>query len=120
MASNTVLFDLLRTLHDGWLKKGREYAIVSTEIEDRMRLYRSMKNKKVAGIFGGLGEILSIDPTILRLIYAFLVVAGVLSWVVPAIPFVLAYLVAWMIIPKGGGNSQGQPPQEKNETGGDS
>ena len=67
------------------------------------RLYRSTKNKKVAGIFGGLGEIFSVDPTILRLIYLFIVLVGIFSWVIPAIPFVLAYFAAWIVIPKGEG-----------------
>ncbi len=69
------------------------------------RLYRSTKNKKVAGIFGGLEEIFSIDPTILRLIYLFIVLAGTFSWVVPAIPFILAYLAAWIVIPQNDGAS---------------
>jgi phage shock protein C len=59
------------------------------------RLYRSQKDKKIAGIFGGLGEIFSIDPTLLRLAFVFLGLAtGVL-------PLLISYLVGWVIIPKG-------------------
>ena len=59
------------------------------------RLYRSSTDKKIAGIFGGLGEIYSIDPTLLRLGAVFLGLAtGVL-------PIIVAYLVGWIIIPKG-------------------
>ena len=59
------------------------------------RLYRSQKDKKIAGIFGGLGEIFSIDPTLLRLAFVFLGLAtGVF-------PILVAYLLGWIIIPKG-------------------
>jgi phage shock protein C len=58
------------------------------------RLYRSTTDKKIAGIFGGLGEIYSIDPTLLRLAAVFLGLAtGIL-------PIVVAYIVGWCIIPK--------------------
>jgi phage shock protein C len=60
------------------------------------KLYRSTQNKKIAGIFGGLGEMFSIDPTLLRLAFVFLGLAtGIL-------PFVVAYVTGWIIIPKGG------------------
>jgi phage shock protein C len=63
------------------------------------KLYRSTENKKIAGIFGGLGEIFNIDPTLLRLIFVFI------GLVTAVIPLVLAYLVGWIIIPKGKGLS---------------
>jgi len=63
------------------------------------KLYRSTENKMIAGIFGGLGEIFNIDPTLLRLIFVFI---GLLTAV---IPLVLAYLVGWIIIPRGKGSS---------------
>ncbi len=65
------------------------------------KLYRSRKNKKIAGIFGGLGELLSVDPTLLRLAYVFILLVGFFSGMIPAIPILLAYLVAWIIIPEG-------------------
>ncbi len=64
------------------------------------KLYRSTENKKIAGIFGGLGEIFDIDPTLLRLIFVFI---GLLTAV---IPLVLAYGVGWIIIPQGKGSSE--------------
>jgi len=64
------------------------------------KLYRSIENKKIAGIFGGLGEIFNIDPTLLRLIFVFI------GLVTAVIPLVLAYLVGWIIIPKGKGSSE--------------
>jgi phage shock protein PspC (stress-responsive transcriptional regulator) len=59
------------------------------------RLYRSQKDKKIAGIFGGLGEIFSIDPTLLRLAFVFIGLATGIF------PLLIAYLVGWVIIPKG-------------------
>ena len=64
------------------------------------KLYRSTENKKIAGIFGGLGEIFNIDPTLLRLIFVFI------GLVTAVIPLVLAYLVGWIIIPQGKGPSE--------------
>jgi len=56
------------------------------------KLYRSTENKKIAGICGGLGEYFDIDPTIVRLIWiASVLIAGT---------GLLAYLIAWMIIPE--------------------
>lgn len=58
------------------------------------RLYRSAANRKIAGICGGLGEAMDVDPTILRLV---VVVVGLATGVVP---FVIAYLIAWWVIPE--------------------
>ena len=57
------------------------------------RIYRSEKDKVIGGIFGALGEMYSVDPTLLRLIFVFIaIVTGV-------IPFLVTYIIAWMIIP---------------------
>ena len=58
------------------------------------RLYRSRKNKMVAGVFGGLAEYLSMDVTVLRLVFAAL---AILFDVWPAI---VAYVVAVIIVPE--------------------
>lgn len=57
------------------------------------KIYRSRKNKKIAGICGGLAEMFSQDPTLIRL----LVVLAAL--VTGLFPFVITYLVGWIIIP---------------------
>lgn len=54
------------------------------------KLYRSSDNRMIAGICGGLGEYFDVDPTIIRLIAA----AGALMGF-----GIVAYLVAWIIIP---------------------
>ena len=59
------------------------------------RLYRSQADKKIAGIFGGIGEVYAVDPTLLRLLFVFVGLAtGVL-------PFLITYIIGWIIIPKG-------------------
>jgi phage shock protein C len=57
------------------------------------RLYRSENDKVFAGILGGLGEYLDIDPTILRLIY---ILIAILTGLVPA---VIGYIIAYLIVP---------------------
>lgn len=56
------------------------------------RLYRSIRNKKIAGVCGGLGDYFDIDPTIIRLAWLALILAGGGG--------VLAYIIAWIIVPK--------------------
>jgi len=58
------------------------------------RLYRSQKNKVIAGVFGGLGEYGNIDPVFLRLIWILVVVFT------GFVPGIVAYLLAIIVIPK--------------------
>ena len=55
------------------------------------KLYRNTQNKMIAGVCSGLGEYLNIDPTIVRLIWALIGLAGA---------GILAYLIAAIIIPE--------------------
>lgn len=56
------------------------------------KLYRSRTNSMIAGVCGGLGEYLSVDPTILRVVAVLLIFAkGIGLW---------AYLIGWVIIPR--------------------
>lgn len=57
------------------------------------RIYRSRKNRVLAGICGGISEMLDVDPTLIRL---GVVLAAVITAVVP---FLITYLVGWIIIP---------------------
>lgn len=58
------------------------------------RLYRSEKNKVWAGIIGGLGEYLDVDPSLLRLFWVILVVfTGI-------VPGLIAYFIALFIVPR--------------------
>jgi phage shock protein C len=58
------------------------------------RLTLSQNDRKIAGVCGGLGEYLDLDPTIVRLTVV------VLGLVTAVIPMVIGYLIAWMVIPR--------------------
>ena len=58
------------------------------------KLYKSENNKIFAGVLGGLGEYLDIDPTILRLSY---ILIALITAVFPAF---ISYLIAVMIVPQ--------------------
>ena len=55
------------------------------------KLLRSKTNKKLAGVCGGLGEYLGMDPTVIRLIWVILCVCAGVG--------LLAYLIAALVIP---------------------
>ena len=55
------------------------------------KLYRNTSNKMIAGVCSGLAEYISIDPTIVRLIWALIALSGA---------GILAYLIAAIIIPE--------------------
>ena len=56
------------------------------------RLYRSRRNSMIAGVCGGLGEYLNVDPTIMRLAAVLLVFADGIG--------LIAYIIAWIIVPR--------------------
>jgi phage shock protein PspC (stress-responsive transcriptional regulator) len=56
------------------------------------KLRRSRKDRKIAGVCGGLGEYLEIDSTLVRLIWLVLIFIGGTG--------VLAYIIAWIIMPE--------------------
>jgi phage shock protein C len=58
------------------------------------RLYRSYSDKKIAGICGGLGEYLGLDPTVIRLGAVILCIATGIF------PGFVAYVIAWIIVPE--------------------
>lgn len=66
-----------------------------TTASDRRRLTRSATDKKIAGVCGGLAEYFGVDPTPIRLLW---VILSILCGAV--IGGVVAYLVAWLIIPR--------------------
>ena len=60
-------------------------------MDSTKRLYRSRNERMIAGVCGGLGQFLGVDPTVIRLIF----VAGVLV----GFAGVLAYLILAVVIP---------------------
>lgn len=59
------------------------------------RLTRSATDKKIAGVCGGLAEYYGVDATPIRLVW---VIGSILCGAV--IGGVIAYLVAWIIVPR--------------------
>jgi phage shock protein C len=73
------------------------------------RLRRSRQDKVLAGVCGGLARYLAIDPVVIRVLMVVLIFAGV---------GVLAYIVAWIVIPE---VAEGEPespadPQSRHGT----
>jgi phage shock protein C len=59
----------------------------------RPRLYRSNKDRMIAGVCGGIAEWLDWDPTVVRLTYI------LLSLLSAAFPGILVYLILWLVTP---------------------
>lgn len=76
------------------------------------KLYRSEKDKWIAGVLGGLGEYLSIDPTILRIAYIIFSIAS------GGFPGIVGYILAIIVIPKPPMGYEPQPAT--SESGGQS
>jgi phage shock protein C len=74
------------------------------------RLYRSRDNRMIAGVAYGLGEFLGIDPTIIRLIFAFSILLGGTG--------ALAYFVMMLVVPEEplGGEVEVVEPAPKPKT----
>jgi len=62
------------------------------ESKDIKRVYRSKKNKMLAGVCGGIAEYFEVDPVIVRLLLVLLVLMGFAG--------IILYLVAWLLIPE--------------------
>jgi phage shock protein C len=56
------------------------------------RLYRSRTHRVIGGVAGGLGEYLDVDPVLLRIAFVVAFLAGGVG--------ILAYIIAWIIIPE--------------------
>lgn len=59
------------------------------------KFYRSQIDKKLAGICGALGEMYQIDANLIRIGVVFL------TMITHFVPGIVAYAVAWMILPEG-------------------
>jgi phage shock protein C len=56
------------------------------------RLYRSKKDRMIAGVCGGLASYIGIDPTLVRLLFVLGLVAGGSTF--------LAYIIMMIVIPE--------------------
>lgn len=55
------------------------------------RLMRSSRDKKIAGVCGGLAEYFDIDPTIIRVVWLLAIFLGGTG--------ILAYVILWIVLP---------------------
>ena len=77
-----------------WLLIPRAESVNGASAAPQPRLVRSHADRRIAGVCGGLAEYFDVDPTIVRVTWV------ILSIIAGAVVFgVVAYLVAWFIIP---------------------
>lgn len=57
------------------------------------RLYKSKENKIFAGVIGGIGEYLDIDPVVLRIIWIIIVIFT------GFVPGIIAYIIGIFVVP---------------------
>ena len=70
------------------------------------RLTRSTTDKRIAGVCGGLAEYFGVDPTAVRLVWVILSILGG-----AVIGGVIAYVLAWLIIPRSQSVTMSTPVQ---------
>ena len=58
------------------------------------RLRRSVGDRWIAGVCGGLGEYLEVDPPVVRIMYVLLSIFSA------AFPGILVYIILWIFIPE--------------------
>lgn len=56
------------------------------------RLYRSTRDRKIAGVCGGLAEYFGIDPRLIRVLW--------LIWAVLAGFGIVVYIICWIVLPE--------------------
>ena len=58
------------------------------------RLRRSLADRWIGGVCGGLGEYFDVDPTVVRVAYVLLSIFSA------GFPGILVYLILWFLIPE--------------------
>ena len=69
------------------------------------KIYRSRKDSIIGGVCGGIAEYFDIDPTLIRLLAILIVFLGGVG--------VIAYIIAWVIIPQ---NPEQEAKMDKKST----
>lgn len=73
------------------------------------RLYRASEEKSmIGGVCAGIADYFDIDPTLVRLAFLFIVLAGGAG--------LLAYLIAWVVIPQKPANIKEENTKEEKKT----
>ena len=61
-------------------------------MEEGKKLYRSTKDRMIAGVCSGLSTYFKVDVTLMRLLFVIFALAGG--------PGLLAYIVLWIVVPE--------------------
>lgn len=69
-------------------------AFAKKEKEGVKRLYRSGKNRILAGVCGGIAEYLSIDPVIVRVLWV------ALTLLTFGLVGIILYIIMWAVVPR--------------------
>lgn len=77
------------------------------KIKVSKRLYRSRKERQLAGVCGGVADYLGVDPTFVRLLWVIFAVAGG--------PGVLLYLIMAAVVPEEPEFEQASAEKAKND-----
>ena len=88
------IFNILGALLYFIFSKAKGETMVKTKNLKGKKLLRSKKNRVIAGVCAGIGEYFGIDSTVIRLIWVVLIIFT------GFFPGILAYIIAWIIIPE--------------------
>ncbi len=61
-------------------------------MESYKRLTRSITDRKIAGVCGGVAKYLNVDPTVIRILFLIALICGSLGF--------WAYLIIWIAAPE--------------------
>ena len=91
MTPSFVGFPGLRPLFYNFFRIPRKYSKGVITMNETKKLYRIPSQGMIAGVCAGLAEYLNADPTIIRLVFAFLALTGTAGiWI---------YLIMMLIVP---------------------
>ena len=87
------VIETMGTPEDFVEEEGEDEETLASEAKRKRRLYRDPDHRVLGGVCGGLGAYFSMDPVILRIIFAvlFFATSGAAG---------LAYLILWIAVPK--------------------
>jgi phage shock protein PspC (stress-responsive transcriptional regulator) len=86
--------DMTQTPHDTATPGGQGPRVPPAQMRDLNRLRRSTTDRKIAGVAGGIGRHLDVDPTIIRVLLVVLVFFGGAG--------LLIYGAFWLFVPEDG------------------
>jgi phage shock protein C len=71
------------------------------------RLYRSTKDRMIAGVCGGLAEYFDVDPVIMRVLFVVITLGAGVG--------IIGYIILWIVVPEGIMVIKNNPEKEASE-----